>query len=63
MSCGANHSLNETPFEMTTTDTQSLPRPAMLITGAAHRIGRQLALSFAQKGWARHPLQQLARTC
>jgi NAD(P)-dependent dehydrogenase (short-subunit alcohol dehydrogenase family) len=26
-------------------------RPAVLITGAAHRVGRYLALAFARRGW------------
>lgn len=28
------------------------PRPAVLVTGAAHRIGRSIALGFARDGWA-----------
>lgn len=54
---------------MTTTDTGPLRPPAMLITGAAHRIGRHLALYFARKGWAigvhynssRGPAEELVR--
>jgi len=34
-----------------TTTTNSSPRPTVLITGAALRIGRCIALTMAQRGW------------
>jgi len=32
-------------------DNCAVPRPAVLVTGAAHRVGREIALHLAGQGW------------